>query len=107
MSEFFPLRARPPAPEDVGTNLLDVAVLMTQSVTALLHPEGVSIAERERLAAALRLHRTWLLGWVALIEAEGREEDAATRIAAVKAELVRRNVTLPAPLRAMTAQVPA
>lgn len=106
MSEFSPLRARPPAPEDVGTNLLDVAVLMTQAVTALLHPEGVSIAERERLAAALRLHRTWLLGWVALIEAEGRD-DAETRIAAIRAKLQQQDIALPAPLRAMTAQVPA
>ncbi len=87
--------------------LTDAAVLMTQAVTALMHPDGVSVAERERLAAALRLHRTWLLGWVALIEAEGRGQDAAARIAAIKAELLRRDVGLPAPLRAIGAQVPA
>ncbi|WP_323041543.1 hypothetical protein [Gemmobacter sp.] len=95
-----------PVPDNREPCLTDAAVLMTQAVTAIVRPDSVSVAERERLAAALRLHRTWLLGWVALIEAEGRD-DAETRIAAIRAKLQQRDITLPLPLRAMTGQVPA
>lgn len=96
-----------PGPSEAAPNLTDAAVLMTQAITALMHPDAISVAERERLAAALRLHRTWLLGWVALVETGGRADEAEARIAAIRAELVRRDVTLPVPLRAMTEQVPA
>jgi hypothetical protein len=51
-------------PADAGA-LRDLAGLLTEAAGALLAPEAVSRAERERLAAALRLQRSRLIGRVA------------------------------------------